>query len=51
LAALDRLLAKSEAAPTPSPAPETPKPAPIPRDALDESAELFRSVFKGEIIP
>jgi len=49
-----RLMAKSEAAPPPapvqSPAVETPKPV-VPRDGLDESAELFRSVFKGEIIP
>jgi len=26
-------------------------PAPVAKSALDETAELFRSVFKGEIIP
>jgi hypothetical protein len=52
LAAFDRLMADSEAEPPPVPArvPETPKPTVI-RDGLDESAELFRSVFKGEIVP
>jgi len=52
MATLDKLLGKSseEEKRPPQPVDAFQKPDPD-RDALDESAELFKTVFKGEIIP
>jgi len=49
MAALDRMMGATEVkAPPAVDAHQKPDPD---RDALDESAELFKVIFKGEIIP
>ena len=49
MAALDKMLDSPETK-TPSVADAFQKPDPD-RDALDESADLFKVIFKGEIVP
>jgi hypothetical protein len=52
---LDKLLAGSppveqQLAPPPSASAAVP-PVPAPKDTLDAAAELFKAVFKGDILP